>query len=1222
MKKIFSFLARPVVWSTLGLGILLLCLWVICGLLRLDEQAWLVELLVGTPLTLFLLIYWVGRFVAARRLTRDLAKQARKQAVIAGPDAVRDFAALAEEFQRSFGELNDTCRKRGLIGGAAALPWILVMGPPAVGKSTALDRSGLRFISRRMQGIGPTRNCTFWLASDAVFLDTAGRYAMREEDRDEWAAFLQLLQRRRKQSIDAVVLQVGMEELLDRSAADIERSAGKLRERLDELTQILGVQIPIHLLFNKVDLLDGFSEFCADLTADERERAWGFSLDRALGHSSAAHGSLGSLVEERVGELVTSLAARLAGRLLVQPSREGREAVLSFPSQVEALRAPLRRFIEVLVEAHAGSERPRLAAVYLASAVQTGERRLGARHRLATELGLNLPLRPGPAPGTESSSFLRGIFAQVIRHSENAARPSVQRIRKLQRDQRLAVALGMLACLSVCWVLGGRYKADRRWLEQLVAAVQDLRESQGPGELASRATESKIQRELVAQQALLTLLEEKPHGALGRPHRTASDILLRRIDTTWLRPLRAQLQQDLVRASTTQYDKPGADFDRGFQLLKAAHILDGQSCGPVGEEEIRESIGDFLIEKWRTALVPSYHLFDVRDEADPQRPQSPAGQLGRSLQFFFEQEPQVYAQINSLHLDRQLRQKTLDNLRAADAPAAVVFMLRASNANLYTKTSQLRAQYVVDPGIERVFTRSGCARFFDKKAASGRHWWKCVLNVEEPKDPINLEDEYRRRYLEAWNGWLMELGPRPALKEKEGSGGKDGKGEALTRAGEALDALLRQPRPELTQVVELSGIGREDSIVPKSLRRVRQTGCTGWVRKQAVRANKELRDLDTPEACKQALAAFDPFVRLTAKPTKDGDEEEPGPSGADLFRKYLAAAAALRTALYNINSVAGANRGKQALTLVSQTMNGAGELWAVDEARRSLISDLGGRMSGASIKIPESGLHQILLQVERDAWTALLPVAAKAIDDRWQQEVFEPWSLVRAKHKRYTAQDPERVKDTVDFLKTVKDFSKQALSPFYQNGDPSRCVPADMKPPFAEALPLHRPSCEMLQKFIRIAEVTDPNKAPGSAGGAAKRPPISVDVVMPPPCRGYNARVVKLDDSEMLHICSVNTAKCEHEKSVNRRPSLAASWGENKSFTQYFQGSDYSLFIKNPGSLDENRLTFVLPTAEAPGQCPGIKVIFELQPAQGGGGAPSKPDNAWKEIALPASLLR
>ena len=36
-------------------------------------------------------------------------------------DAVRDFAALAEEFQRSFGELNDTCRKRGLIGGAAAL---------------------------------------------------------------------------------------------------------------------------------------------------------------------------------------------------------------------------------------------------------------------------------------------------------------------------------------------------------------------------------------------------------------------------------------------------------------------------------------------------------------------------------------------------------------------------------------------------------------------------------------------------------------------------------------------------------------------------------------------------------------------------------------------------------------------------------------------------------------------------------------------------------------------------------------------------------------------------------------------------------------------------------------------------------------------------------------------------------------------------------------------
>ena len=42
---------------------------------------------------------------------------------------------------------------------------------------------------------------------------------------------------------------------VEQGEKDEEALQRELRERLDELTQILGVQIPIHLLFNKVDLL-------------------------------------------------------------------------------------------------------------------------------------------------------------------------------------------------------------------------------------------------------------------------------------------------------------------------------------------------------------------------------------------------------------------------------------------------------------------------------------------------------------------------------------------------------------------------------------------------------------------------------------------------------------------------------------------------------------------------------------------------------------------------------------------------------------------------------------------------------------------------------------------------------------------------------------------------------------------------------------------------------
>ena len=55
MRKLFSFLARPIVWSTLGLALLLFALYFVCDLLHLDDSRWLVELVVGAPLSIFLI---------------------------------------------------------------------------------------------------------------------------------------------------------------------------------------------------------------------------------------------------------------------------------------------------------------------------------------------------------------------------------------------------------------------------------------------------------------------------------------------------------------------------------------------------------------------------------------------------------------------------------------------------------------------------------------------------------------------------------------------------------------------------------------------------------------------------------------------------------------------------------------------------------------------------------------------------------------------------------------------------------------------------------------------------------------------------------------------------------------------------------------------------------------------------------------------------------------
>jgi type VI secretion system protein ImpL len=73
--------------------------------------------------------------------------------------------------------------KLGELTGSAALyelPWYMVIGNPAAGKSTAVVQSGLKFPfasgnDNVIQGIGGTRNCDWFFTNEGILIDTAGR---------------------------------------------------------------------------------------------------------------------------------------------------------------------------------------------------------------------------------------------------------------------------------------------------------------------------------------------------------------------------------------------------------------------------------------------------------------------------------------------------------------------------------------------------------------------------------------------------------------------------------------------------------------------------------------------------------------------------------------------------------------------------------------------------------------------------------------------------------------------------------------------------------------------------------------------------------------------------------------------------------------------------------------------------------------------------------------
>ena len=200
---------------------------------------------------------------------------------------------MEAEFERAVQTLKSSKLGRTGRDALGLLPWYVMIGPSASGKTTAIRNSGIKMPvgkSGKVRGVGGTRNCDWWMTNEAILLDTAGRWSTDEDDRDEWLAFLDVLKRTRpKKPINGILLAVGAPDLTG-SPEEIAELALKLRERIDEVIARLDMVVPVYLMVTKCDLLSGFVETFEDLKDRDRGQIWGFTLPVANEHTRLRRG--------------------------------------------------------------------------------------------------------------------------------------------------------------------------------------------------------------------------------------------------------------------------------------------------------------------------------------------------------------------------------------------------------------------------------------------------------------------------------------------------------------------------------------------------------------------------------------------------------------------------------------------------------------------------------------------------------------------------------------------------------------------------------------------------------------------------------------------------------------------------------------------------------------------------------------------------------------------
>ena len=472
MGALLAFLTSR--WFLTGIGALLLgvLVWVFGPLLAVLED-WIPRL----AIVVLIATVWFGVnfWIMQRRAKADADLVAGAAGGEVLPDAsAEEAAALREKLSTALELLR---RARGTRGYLYEQPWYVIIGPPGAGKTTALKNAGLPFpLAAEMGqdpvgGVGGTRMCEWWFTENAVLIDTAGRYTTQDSDagvdRAGWEAFLDLLKRTRpRQPLNGVLVAISVEDIATASPAERSVHARAIRRRIKELTDRLGVRLPIYALITKADRLAGFTEFFDDLDREKRDEVWGHTFDVKL---RDGEGLADFAVAFRA--LVARLDGRLIDRLQAERSPERRAALSGFPAQVASLEHPLTGFLQ---EAFGGSKldpAPFLRGVYFASGTQEGtpiDRLTGA---LSRAFGLDQKRAPSLRPEQGRSYFLGRLLRDVVFGEAMlvSEKPGAARRRWLLRGGAFAaVALVTLGLAGMTW------RDQRRAQAQIDASAQAL----------------------------------------------------------------------------------------------------------------------------------------------------------------------------------------------------------------------------------------------------------------------------------------------------------------------------------------------------------------------------------------------------------------------------------------------------------------------------------------------------------------------------------------------------------------------------------------------------------------------------------------------------------------------------------------------------------------------------------------------------------------------------
>ncbi len=433
-----------------------------------------------------------------------------------------------------------------IAGGAKLgnLPAIFLIGEAGSTKTSTMMHSGLEpeLIAGQVfqdTAVVPTRSANLWFARRAIFAEAGARLMA---DNAGWQRLVRRLRPGKlgsalgkgQQAPRAALLCFDCETFVRAGSTDAVAAASRnLHARLAGISQALGINLPVYVLFTRTDRLPFFNEYVRNLSSEEATQVLGATMPIAGRGSGVYAEQEAQRLTGAFNDLYYSLCDRRPEYLSREHDAANLAGIYEFPREFRKLRASMVQFLVDLARPSQLTTGPFLRGFYFsgvrpifvnevtpaAVAPQSQERQGFEAQREATGFFRMGMQQAAPAPvaaqvrGAKKVPqwcFIGHLFSDVVLEDKVAMGASGA---TTQANTLRRVLLATAAALCLIFMIGMlvSYGNNRKMESQALEAARGIPPVElSTGELASGDALRKLE---TLRQSLVTLNTYQREGA-------------------------------------------------------------------------------------------------------------------------------------------------------------------------------------------------------------------------------------------------------------------------------------------------------------------------------------------------------------------------------------------------------------------------------------------------------------------------------------------------------------------------------------------------------------------------------------------------------------------------------------------------------------------------------------------------------------------------------------